>query len=643
MGKNKISVIVAVYNTEKYIERCLNSLVNQTYDNLEIIVVDDCSTDNSKKIINKYKNNKKIKILFNKKNSGAGYSRNVALKIASGEYIGFIDSDDYVQSDYYEKLMNSIVKNDSDISICDMKLVFDNTKYEQLAECYINDFNLLNVVNNGLAASPCNKLFKRSLITKYQFAVGKMNEDIAVVIPTLVNAKKISYAPDCYYYYYQRMGSVQNSSFSEKKFDIFDAVDTTLERIKDNKNFKELSDAIIFNQLILLFVYVIPKEKNFKKRKQILKKFNELSSKYNLRENKGYHNLLKNSGKRHEAYYELLFKSVENKHYFFGNCLISIYKPLFYLKHKELFVKKSVIKDNIDLESIVDVAKKQYYMTEPEITVSVVVPNYNYSRFMYQRIYSILNQNYKIKELIILDDYSKDDSIEVINNMTSKIKKYINIKTIFNTENSGSTFKQWKKGFDNAIGDYVWIAEADDYCEKSLLKNLINPIKKDKNIVISYSDTAFVDVNGMINLKSIKPEIDIQKSGHWDKSFINKGIDEIMNYSYLNCTIANVSSCIFKNKNYDKYLIESGKYHQAGDWLFYLNVMGDGNISYINKPINYYRLHYDNVSSVMKKQAHFEEIKKIHKYLDNKYKLNNIQKGKIKERYKFLKKVWKVK
>ena len=100
----KISVIVAVYNTEKYVEKCLNALLNQTYQNLEIIVVEDGSTDNSKEVLKKYADNKKIKIIYNKKNSGLSYSRNVGLENATGDYIGYIDSDDYVYLDYYEKL-----------------------------------------------------------------------------------------------------------------------------------------------------------------------------------------------------------------------------------------------------------------------------------------------------------------------------------------------------------------------------------------------------------------------------------------------------------------------------------------------------------------------------------------------------------
>ncbi len=634
----KISVIVAVYNTEKYVERCLNSLLNQTYQNLEIIVVEDDSTDNSKEVLKKYSHNDKVKLIYNKKNSGLSYSRNVGLENATGSYIGYIDSDDYVDLDYYEKLMQSIIDSKAEIAICDIKVVDEDTNTEVISRCCNNDeFTVYNVVDNGLAASACNKLFKKELISKYKFAEGKVNEDIAVVIPTIVNAKMITYAKT-YYYYVQRGGSIQNSGFSDKRFDIFYGVKTTLERIKDNKDYESLKDAIVFNQLIVLLIYVIPKEKNWNRRKEILKKYNELVYEYQIRQNHNFWTFLQNCGKKHRIYYKMLFKLNCEGHYSLSNSLMSIYDLL-----SKVLKPKKVILDNINLEDLVLLAKKQKELPDEEIKISVIVPNYNYAKFMYQRIYSILRQNYKLYELIILDDCSKDNSKEVIDDICNKLKDYIDIKSVYNTTNSGSAFKQWKKGMKLAKGDYVWIAEADDYCDAKLLRTLVKPIKKNKNIMISYSDTAFIDTFGNIIIKSIKPEIDIQKSGHWDKSYVNNGLDEIKNYSYLNCTIANVSSAIIKNGDYEEYLKMSGEFKQAGDWLFYVNLISNGDIAYSNKILNYYRVHGNNVSSTMNHQKHIDEINKIHKYYVDKFDLTDKEIKMMKERIDFLKKAWKLK
>lgn len=639
--KNGISIIIPCYNVEQYISKCLDSIINQNIKEYEIILVDDCSTDNTVNVIEGYIDNNTnidITLIKNKNNSGAGFSRNQAVKIAKYDIISFIDSDDYIDNNFYESMLNRMISQNADITVCDIVVKFDTVDglSERKSACE-DENDKYSFINNGLAASPCNKLFKKEYLLKYPFMEGIMNEDIACVIPILADAKKIAYANDACYYYIQRKNSVQNENFSDKKFDIFTSVSEALNRVKDNEMYSKIKDALVYNQFLALLLYVIPKEKNRKKRKNILKKFGKLSRNYDILSNNNLFDFLEKCGKKHRVYYKTLVNLTCHNHYILANNLISMYDFLYKV------LKKSVIKENIDLDKVVEMAKKHSSLKNEEIKVSVIIPNYNYARFMYQRIYSILSQKHKIYELIILDDKSKDNSIEVIDEIVEKIKPYINVKIIYNTENSGSAFKQWKKGFDNASGDYVWIAEADDYCEDNFLNSIISPIKKNKNIVISYCDTAFIDTTGFITLKSIKPEIDIQKSGHWNKSFINRGLDEINNYSFLNCTIANVSSCIIKKQNYDTILSDAGTYKQAGDWLFYVEVMAQGDISYINKALNYYRLHGNNVSSVMNHQKHLDEINRLYEYYNVKYNLDIIHKQKMQERINFLKKVWKLK
>lgn len=638
MMNKKISIIVAVYNTEKYLDRCIESLLKQTYKNVEIIIIEDCSTDSSKKILKKYKNQKNIKIFYNKENRGLSYSRNYGLKKATGDFIGYIDSDDYVEPDYYEKLMSSIKDNKSDIAICDIKLVDEQTNNIQRCKCYSNDFNVYSVVNNGFAASACNKLFKREIIEKYHFAEGKVNEDIAVVIPAVIQAKKISYADTCYFYV-QRGGSIQNSKFSNKRFDIFDGVKTTLERIKDEKDYSFYENAVVYNQLILLLMFAIPKERNFIKRYKFLKKFSDLSKDYNISQNTNYLEYLENSKKINQIYYKILVNLNEKKMIFFDNIWIDLYKILRFLKHKKS--KKLIPK--IDIHSIEKAAKRQSNLENPNIKISVVVPNYNYSNYLYQRIYSILNQNYKIYELIILDDASKDNSLFYIEQIEQKISRFVNVKVVINDVNSGNAFSQWQKGMNLATGDYVWIAEADDYAKTDFLRKVVYPLKKCENIVISYADTGFIDAKGYITKKSLIDQIDLLKSKHWNKSYINKGIDEINNYSYLNCTIPNVSGTIIKKDNYDEIFEKAKRFHQSGDWFTYLNLLNLGDISFINKNLNYYRVHGNNISQIFDKKAHILEIQRIYKFVKEKYGINDEQQIQMNNRIKFLCKVWSVK
>ena len=634
----KISVIVAVYNTEKYLDRCIESLLNQTYKNMELVIVEDCSTDSSRKLLKKYKGNKNIKVFYNRENRGLSYSRNYGLKKSTGDFIGYIDSDDYVEPDYYEKLMSSIKDNKSDIAICDIKLVDEQTNKIQRCKCYANDFDVYSVVNNGFAASACNKLFKRKNIEKYPFAEGKVNEDIAVVIPTVIQAKKISYADTCYFYV-QRGGSIQNSKFSDKRFDIFDGVKTTLERIKNEQNYEFYKNAIVYNQLILLLMFAIPKERNFIKRYKFLKKFNELSKDYKITKNTNYLEYLENSKRINQIYYKNLVSLNEKKMILLDNVWISFYKILRFLKQK----KNKKLIPKIDIQCIEKAAKKQKKLAEQGIKISVVVPNYNYSNYLYQRVYSILNQNYKIHELIILDDASKDNSLFYIKQIEQKISEFVNVKVVVNDINSGNAFSQWQKGINLATGDYVWVAEADDYAKKNFLNEVVSPLKKNNNIVISYADTGFIDSNGYITKNSLVDQIDILKTNHWNASYVNKGISEINCYSYLNCTIPNVSGTIIKKGNYDEIFESAKKFHQSGDWFTYLNILNLGDISFINKTLNYYRVHGNNISQTFDKKAHILEIQRIYKFVKEKYGIDDEQQIQMYNRIKFLCKVWSVK
>lgn len=636
--KNYISIIIPCYNVEKYIGICIDSILNETFKNYEIILVDDRSTDNTFKVLKEYeKKYKFIKVLQNKTNSGAGYSRNRGLEAAKYDLISFIDSDDYVEKNFHEELLKTMIKEKSDLVVCDifMKYEKDFEEPDFRNVCCAGKVSKFNILNTGLAASPCNKIFKKDLFNKNEFPEGIMNEDVPAILSSIIKSKKISYTEKTYYNYIQRKTSVQNEEFSFKRFNIFKAVEILDERIKNTKDYDKNFKAIVYNQIIVFLIYVIPKEKSFSKRYKILKEFNKLSKKYNIRQNNYYWDFLDSQPKKSNLFYRLLFKFTDTGHYLLADILIQI---LNIYKSK---IDRNVIKENIALDDLISAAKKQSKL-HSNLKLSVVVPNYNYAKFLYERLYSILYQTEKIDELIILDDCSKDNSRELIDKIYDELKDYINIKKIYNETNSGTAFKQWKKGFEEAKNEYVWIAEADDYCNENFLKNILKPIKKDNEVVISYSDTAFMNVKGDVFLKSIKPEIDIMKTGHWDTNFINKGSDEIKDYAYLNCTIANVSSVVFKKKDYSDYFKLSGEYKQAGDWLFYANVMNEGKIAYTDKVLNYYRVHGNNVTTVTKKQAHFDEIKRIHDFFRKTYGLNKEQEKEIDERYKFLKRIWKL-
>ena len=269
--KTGVSVIIPCYNVEKYLDKCIDSILNQTYKNLEIILVDDCSKDKTWDIALKYsKKYDNIKAIKNEKNSGAGYSRNRALEVATYDYISFIDSDDFVEENFYEEMMGSLKKDKSDVSVCDIFVKYEDEPHKNIRQiaCNKNDKKLC-FVDNGLAASPCNKIIKKDLLLKYPFAEGIMNEDIPTIIAILIKAKKISYNENTYYNYVQHSGSVQNSKLSDKRLNVFKALDVLEMRIPRNKSNKVYWDAITYNQLCMFLLYVIPKDRNKKLRKNM--------------------------------------------------------------------------------------------------------------------------------------------------------------------------------------------------------------------------------------------------------------------------------------------------------------------------------------------------------------------------------------
>lgn len=215
--------------------------------------------------------------------------------------------------------------------------------------------------------------------------------------------------------------------------------------------------------------------------------------------------------------------------------------------------------------------------------VSVIIPNYNHARFLEQRIESILCQSYNNFEVIILDDKSTDNSHEIIQKYRTN-KKISHI--VFNEENSGSTFKQWEKGFKLSSGDLIWIAESDDACAPTLLEVLTNCFIIDNDCVLAYCKTIKIDTLG----------IPFAEEG-FNNSFHMKGIKFIKKYLYRHNFITNASSAIF-NKNVLKNIDWSfTNYKGCGDWIFWVEIAKQGTVHYNNSPLNFFRIHKTNTTT----------------------------------------------
>lgn len=220
-----ISVIVPVYNVEKYLEKCVDSIINQSYHNLEIILVDDGSTDNCPVLCDKYKKKDDRIIVIHQKNGGLSAARNAGLDIAKGEYIGFIDSDDYISIDMYEKLLLAIKKCKADMGICNYIRVNELGTFGKQSSITAGKTTGIQVLTHDLLNNfaswviAWNKLYKRNLFYKIRYPIGKLNEDSFIIHKLLYETNTIACINDICYFYLQRNNSIMNLSPNIKKLD----------------------------------------------------------------------------------------------------------------------------------------------------------------------------------------------------------------------------------------------------------------------------------------------------------------------------------------------------------------------------------------------------------------------------------------
>lgn len=217
--------------------------------------------------------------------------------------------------------------------------------------------------------------------------------------------------------------------------------------------------------------------------------------------------------------------------------------------------------------------------------VSVIVPNYNYERFLSQRIDSILCQTYKDIEVIILDDCSTDNSVDVINRYASN--PYIKHICI-NQRNSGSTFIQWKKGFNCANGEYIWIAEADDYADPLFLETILLHMEADKSIKVGFSNSYWeTDTNSFINKDYSIPE----------KYKKYRGIPFIKSHLLKENFIYNASMAVFRHDALYKVDPIYATFKSCGDKLFWASLAEQGSVVFVSQPLNHFRIHLEKVTS----------------------------------------------
>ena len=240
--KMEISCIVPVYNVEKYLKKCIESILNQTFIDFEVILIDDGSTDESGKICDDYiKKDSRIRVIH-KKNGGLSDARNVGIENARGRYLIFIDSDDYIDKNMLKTLYDLNIQNNTEISACDKAFVFEDTgkiEYgEENEKIHIlnseETFKIIVDFYKKLGMEMWNKLYLKDLFMGVRFPTGKIFEDQATQYKLIFKAKKISYIEKSLYYYLRRNNSITTQIYNEREKERIEMINNMVEYIKHN-------------------------------------------------------------------------------------------------------------------------------------------------------------------------------------------------------------------------------------------------------------------------------------------------------------------------------------------------------------------------------------------------------------------------
>ncbi|RTM08644.1 MAG: glycosyltransferase [Hyphomicrobiales bacterium] len=246
--------------------------------------------------------------------------------------------------------------------------------------------------------------------------------------------------------------------------------------------------------------------------------------------------------------------------------------------------------------------KRRLERSEIHPKVTAIVPNYNHARFLEKRIESILSQTYKNIEILIIDDRSTDNSRQII-------QRYCDIypgrvRSLFNTQNSGNIFRQWRKGVEQSEGDIIWICESDDFCEPDFVEHLI-PHLRDRSVNLAFGRIQFCDQNGRLQA-GLDQYREGAEAGIWNESMVRPASEWFARGFGVNNVIANVGGCLWRRQVLAAPIwTEAESFSVLGDWFLYCHLAGGGNIAYEPASVAYFRQHGQNTSVSAFKSARY--------------------------------------
>jgi len=375
MDKGKVSVIVPVFNVEEYLSKCLDSIINQSYYNLEIILIDDGSTDLSSFICDEYCSLDSRVVVVHKTNGGLSDARNTGINLATGEFFCFIDSDDYIDVNMIEELINLLSFHDADIAVCDFLEVSPNMDISKISlnnetiEIISNIEELENLFSKNYLQTVVswNKLYKKELFNNIRFPVGKLHEDEFTTYKIIFQAKKIVHTKKKMYFYLQRATSITGNTFKIKRLVILEARRNLIQFL-EKKNLYKLYVLSVFSYMILIIQFYNLIKDNYENEKRILK------------------NLKKEYRKSYKKYFKTVIISLNIRKQLF--IFLNGITPRFY----KYYIKFITLKNNINLSGL-----KSFMFNTIKKILKFIIP-YRFRKKVFELKYNI-NYSRQIKSL----------------------------------------------------------------------------------------------------------------------------------------------------------------------------------------------------------------------------------------------------
>lgn len=536
---NKVSVIIPVYNVEDYLERCLDSVINQTYKNLEIIVVDDGSTDNSGEICDEYAKKDSRIIVIHKENGGLSSARNSGMDICTGDYIAFVDSDDYIHPITYDTCMNIMFKEEVDYVEFEYKNVSKTEVFEVIKVSDYEISNSYDVINGRIKwekhnCLAWNKLFKSDFILPFRFQLDVLNEDSFIFNEYVLDIKNKAYIPLSFYYYFQRSGSIMNQNYTLKHIDGFRSHLMLYNTLKNhNINLYELQLKKIFNQFRIEF-----------------KKITE------------------------EHQDESLYIRIE-----LLNVLLTVFDDLINSQILNIKQKKDLELAKTNPKKYIKNIEIDVLKNLDKVKISVILPIYNVEDYLHECMLSIINQTLKEIEVICVNDGSTDNSMNILLEYAKNDERIV----ILEQDNQGAGVAR-NTGLNKARGEYVSFLDPDDfYFDIKTLSKLYEATQKSKCYIVGGSLGVYKENRIIFDFQDEKQE----------HVFINDGIisyNDFQNEYYF-------QKFIYNRAFIEKHGLRFPTYRRFEDPVFLVSAMIKAKEFYVIKDITYiYRTSHKKIN-----------------------------------------------